>query len=44
MDNKIQFMIINGDVQYLQNSTMDHREWFISLGGNNAANNLGANV
>ena len=36
MDNKIQFMIINGDVQYLQNSTMDHREWFISLGGNPA--------
>ena len=36
MDNKIQFMIINGDVQYLQNSTMDYREWFISLGGNPA--------
>lgn len=36
MGNKIQFMIINGDVQYLQNSTMDHREWFISLGGNPA--------
>jgi len=36
VDNKIQFMIINGDVQYLQNSTMDYREWFISLGGNPA--------
>ena len=36
MDNKIQFMIVNGDIQYLQNSTMDHREWFISLGGNPA--------
>ena len=34
MDNKIQFMIINGDVQYLENSTIDHREWYISLGGN----------
>lgn len=34
MNNKILFMIFNGEVQYLQNTDMDHREWFLSLGGN----------
>ena len=32
MNNRILFMIINNNVQYLQNSTMDHREWYASLG------------
>lgn len=30
--NRILFMIINNEVKYLQNSTMDHREWYTSLG------------
>lgn len=33
-NNKIMFMIVNDDVAYLQNSEMDHREWYISLGLN----------
>lgn len=32
MNNRILFMIIGNEVKYLQNSTMDHREWYISLG------------
>lgn len=33
MNSRILFMILNGEVQYLQNTNMDHREWFLSLGG-----------
>ena len=29
---KILFMIINNEVKYLQNSQMDHKEWYLSLG------------
>lgn len=32
MDNKVLFMIIDRQIQYLSNSTMDHREWYNSLG------------
>ena len=32
MDNKILFMIINNEVKYSQDSNMDHREWYNSLG------------
>lgn len=32
MNDKILFMIINNEVKYLQNSTMDHREWYTHLG------------
>lgn len=32
MNDKILFMIINNEVKYLQNSTMDHREWYTYLG------------
>lgn len=31
MNNKILFMIINNQVMYLQNTEMDHREWYTSL-------------
>ena len=33
MNNKIIFMIFNNQVMFLQNSTMDHKEWFLSVGG-----------
>lgn len=33
MNNRILFLIYNNEVKYLQNSSMDHREWFLSLGG-----------
>ena len=32
MNNKILFLIIGEEIKYLQNSTMDHREWYVSLG------------
>lgn len=32
MNEKILFMIIGNSVQFLQNNTMDHREWYNSLG------------
>ena len=32
MNNRVLFMIINGEVKYLQNSDMDHREWYTSMG------------
>lgn len=32
MNNKILFMIINNEVKILNDSNMDHREWYISLG------------
>ena len=34
MNTSILFMIFNNEVKYLNNSNMDHREWFLSLGGN----------
>ena len=34
MNNRILFMIIDDQVKYLTDSNMDHREWFLSLGGN----------
>jgi len=34
MNDKILFIVINGEIKFLQNSTMDHREWYLSLGGN----------
>ena len=32
MNNRVLFMIVNNQVKYLTNSTMDHREWYNSLG------------
>ena len=34
MDHKILFIVWNGEIKFLQNSTMDHKEWYLSLGGN----------
>ena len=34
MEDKILFIVFNGEIKFLQNSTMDHKEWFLSLGGN----------
>ena len=34
MENKVLFMILDNQVVYLQNSNMDHREWYVSLGRN----------
>jgi len=33
MKDKMLFMLYNGEIKYLVNNGMDHREWFISLGG-----------
>lgn len=33
MNNKILFMIYNDEIKFLTNSEMDHREWYLSLGG-----------
>ena len=33
-NNKVLFMVLDNQVVYLQNSNMDHREWFVSLGKN----------
>ena len=32
MSGKVLFLIIGNEVKYLQNSPMDHREWYASLG------------
>ena len=32
MDKRVLFMILDNQVLYLDNSTMDHREWYLSLG------------
>lgn len=32
MSEKVLFMIINNEIKFLENSTMDHREWYQSLG------------
>ena len=32
MNNKVLFLIIGNEVKYLQDSTMDHKEWYVSLG------------
>ena len=34
MNNRILFIVINGEIKFIQNTTMDHREWYQSLGGN----------
>ena len=34
MNNKILFMILDNQVVYLPNGSMDHREWYVSLGRN----------
>lgn len=34
VNTNVLFMIFNNEVKYLNNNSMDHREWFISLGGN----------
>ena len=31
--NRILFMLINGEMKYLQQNDGDHREWYLSLGG-----------
>ena len=36
MDERILFMIINGEIKFVKANTMDHREWFKSLGGNDS--------
>ena len=33
MSNRILFIVLNGEIKFLQNSAMDHREWYQSLGG-----------
>ncbi|MBQ6324143.1 MAG: hypothetical protein IJI22_04885 [Bacilli bacterium] len=33
MNNRILFMLINGEMKYLQKNDGDHREWYLSLGG-----------
>ena len=32
MNNRVLFMIIGNEVKYLQNSSQDHREWYLSMG------------
>ena len=34
MDERIMFIVYDGEVKFIKSSTMDHREWFLSLGGN----------
>ena len=33
MNNRIMFIVINGEIKFIQNTTMDHKEWYQSLGG-----------
>lgn len=33
MNDKMLFMIYNGEIKFLSNTNMDHREWYQSLGG-----------
>ena len=33
MNNRILFIIFNNEVKYMTDSGIDHREWFLSLGG-----------
>ena len=33
MNNRILFLIYNGEIKFLSSNIMDHREWFRSLGG-----------
>ena len=32
-NQKILFIYYNNEIKYLTNSNMDHKEWFLSLGG-----------
>lgn len=34
MEDRILFMVFNGEIKFLQHSSMDHKEWYLSLGGN----------
>lgn len=34
MEEKILFIFFNDEIKFLTNPTMDHKEWYISLGGN----------
>ena len=34
MKDRILFIVFNGEIKFLQNSDMDHREWYQILGGN----------
>ena len=34
MEERILFIVFNGEVKFIKTATMDHREWYISLGGN----------
>ena len=34
MNSKILFMIFNNEVKIQEDNGMDHREWYLSLGGN----------
>lgn len=34
MTDRILFIVINGEIKFIKNPTMDHKEWFQSLGGN----------
>lgn len=33
MNDKILFIVLNDEIKFLKGSTMDHREWYLSLGG-----------
>lgn len=33
MEEKILFIVIDGEIKFLKTSTMDHKEWYQSLGG-----------
>ncbi len=34
MEERILFIVFDGEVKFIKTSTMDHKEWFLSLGGN----------
>lgn len=36
MSNRLLFLIFNGEIKFLTSNIMDHREWYRSLGGNDA--------
>ncbi|MBR3211046.1 MAG: hypothetical protein IKF71_03805 [Bacilli bacterium] len=33
MNNKLLFIVMDGEIKFLKDSTMDHKEWYQSLGG-----------
>ena len=34
MEDKILFIVFNGEIKFLKDASIDHREWYLSLGGN----------